>query len=815
MTIHFSDLLFSLGQNAALLFSLTFVYVSLTYRLRDSASYWQAFAIGCLFGVIALMSVVVPLQLSAETIVEIYAVIGAMAVIFGGVSAGLVAGAIASLCVFLKPIDNPAMSLGMQILFLLIMAFWVDYWNKKSIVPHLPEFLMVGACLAAVGLGWQWLVMPNANYPLETLLFTFVVYMLVVGVIGQMISREQRRYEARNALAKSQEQLARAERLVQVIKTVVDLEGRWLEAQPKLCTLLGYTLEELRERTFMDITHPDDAMIDWELCQQLLRGDIPSFELEKRYICKNGAIIWVYLSSSLVRDDHGKPLHFLSYIQDITARKAIEDALQKREAQYRTLVNHLPVIIYSLNPRDMTFTSLNPAFEAIMGWPREEWLGRVFTHILPIDQIPLATAQFARVANGEEIAPFELKALTAHKKVVTLEIIPSPQQENGQVIQIMGIARNITERRQAENELLQEKYLSDSVVNSLPGVFYIFDHEGRFLRWNSNVETVTGYTADEIRQVHPLQLFSPDDHSLVADTIREVFIMGEASLEARVMAKNNKVIPYFFLGRRIELDGVPCIIGTGIDISARKQAEQQAFEMAAERERSRVLSDFVHYTAHDFKTPLAIINSSIYLMSRSRTPEQQERHRQLIEEQVTRLSKLIEAMLTMTRLENRANFAFRATDLNQILRDAGTRMQASALGKQIQVVWDLDELLPQIEVDGSEMGNAFMHLIENAIQNTFADGTISLKTRLAEGQVVVEISDTGVGIHAEDLPHIFEQFYRGDKARSKETGTAGLGLTIVKKIIDVHQGEIAVESSPEKGTTFRIALPLISEFAHP
>lgn len=262
MTIHFSDLLFSLGQNAALLFSLTFVYVSLTYRLRDSASYWQAFAIGCLFGVIALMSVVVPLQLSAETIVEIYAVIGAMAVIFGGVSAGLVAGAIASLCVFLKPIDNPAMSLGMQILFLLIMAFWVDYWNKKSIVPHLPEFLMVGACLAAVGLGWQWLVMPNANYPLETLLFTFVVYMLVVGVIGQMISREQRRYEARNALAKSQEQLARAERLVQVIKTVVDLEGRWLEAQPKLCTLLGYTLEELRERTFMDITHPDDAMID-------------------------------------------------------------------------------------------------------------------------------------------------------------------------------------------------------------------------------------------------------------------------------------------------------------------------------------------------------------------------------------------------------------------------------------------------------------------------------------------------------------------------------------------------------------------------
>ena len=133
-------------------------------------------------------------------------------------------------------------------------------------------------------------------------------------------------------------------------------------------------------------------------------------------------------------------------------------------------------------------------------------------------------------------------------------------------------------RRQAEQVLLNEKQFSDTMIDSMPGVIYFYDGHGRFLRWNRSFEVVSGYGADEIRRMHPLQFFAGADRRRVEERIAEVFARGEASVEAEFVAKDGSATPYFFTGRRVPLEGQTCLVGVGIDLSDRRRAEARLAE---------------------------------------------------------------------------------------------------------------------------------------------------------------------------------------------------------------------------------------------
>jgi PAS domain S-box-containing protein len=130
-------------------------------------------------------------------------------------------------------------------------------------------------------------------------------------------------------LRKTEERLKQTEDFSLIIVTHVDLNGNWIKIPSTLCDLLGYTREELLSKNFKSVTHPDDLQNNWSQCQCLIRGEFKSFDLEKRYIRKNGEIIWVYLNCSIVQDDQQNPIHFLIYTRDITERKNLQDALKR------------------------------------------------------------------------------------------------------------------------------------------------------------------------------------------------------------------------------------------------------------------------------------------------------------------------------------------------------------------------------------------------------------------------------------------------------------------------------------------------------
>ncbi len=244
------------------------------------------------------------------------------------------------------------------------------------------------------------------------------------------------------------------------------------------------------------------------------------------------------------------------------------------------------------------------------------------------------------------------------------------------------------------------------------------------------------------------------------------------------------------------------------EIVERKRAEKQALELAIERERARVLADFIRDTSHDFRTPLSTINTSLYLLKKLKDdPAQRQWHIEVIERQTTRLEKLIDGLMTMSRLDSGMTFTFRSVDLIALINDIVAQFDPKIDEKHL--AFDLivpDEMLP-VQADESELSRALTELVQNAIQFTPADGHVIVSLEAKENDIIIDVCDNGIGIAEQDLPRIFDTLYRVDKSRSTDTGGIGLGLAIARKIIEKHGGRIEVSSIPSQGSTFQIVLP--------
>ncbi len=175
------------------------------------------------------------------------------------------------------------------------------------------------------------------------------------------------RRETERSLHESLERLARTEAFSRVMVTHVGLDGRWLKVPPPLCRLLGYSEAELLADRFMTVTHPEDVEADWSQCQRLIRGEIKSFELEKRYIRRDGTVVWVYLNCCGVYDHDGRLLHFLTYIRDVDDRKQAEDALRESEAKWRRVMETVPIGI-ALSTAEGRVLDVNTAARTILGY---------------------------------------------------------------------------------------------------------------------------------------------------------------------------------------------------------------------------------------------------------------------------------------------------------------------------------------------------------------------------------------------------------------------------------------------------------------
>jgi signal transduction histidine kinase len=251
-----------------------------------------------------------------------------------------------------------------------------------------------------------------------------------------------------------------------------------------------------------------------------------------------------------------------------------------------------------------------------------------------------------------------------------------------------------------------------------------------------------------------------------------------------------------------------CLLETGFFFATllRLYLENERRRLEMEHQRLSVYRTILSNLNHDFRTPLTIILSCVYLARESRT--QSEVFLQRIEHQAHRLTALTEKMLLVTELDARASPSSELTDLVQLTRTITDSLHEDAHKKSLT----LNLFMPTTlygHMDPVDWRNILVNLIENAIKYTEAGGTINLRLDCQMGQVIFEVEDTGIGIGQEDLPHIFEHFYRADKSRSTSLVEGnGLGLAIVKRLVDYYGGSVTVESLVGSGTTFYMRLPI-------
>jgi PAS domain S-box-containing protein len=398
-------------------------------------------------------------------------------------------------------------------------------------------------------------------------------------------------------------------------------------------------------------------------------------------------------------------------------RRLTQEELRRSEERYRSLIESAVDAIFTVEP-DGTVTSLNPAFEAITGWACSDWMGKKFLGLLHPDDLPSATLVFEALSQGAPSQRYEGRILSKSGHYIVMEFRAAPQIDNGQLVGIFGIGRDITERKQAQ-ERLQELYEREK----------------------------------ELRQE-----------------------LGERTTQVE-----NAYLKLY------QLD--------------------------------QMKDSFLSTVSHELRTPLTSIKgfAEILLSYEEEDKETQREFLTIINEESDRLTRLINDLLDLSRIESgRMEWQTNNLAVRDVIEIAINSTHALAAQKQINVSVDVGPGLPPFLGDKDRLVQVMTNLLGNATKFTPEGGGIGVKAELLRGEgpspaqdaIRVSVSDTGIGIAPENCEKVFDKFRQiGDTLTDKPKGT-GLGLAICKEIAEHYGGTIWVESELGRGSTFFFTLPI-------
>lgn len=368
---------------------------------------------------------------------------------------------------------------------------------------------------------------------------------------------------------------------------ICDKKGLVLYVNELFCRLSGYTSEEL--------TGNKHAILEKLLGNKKLADELEKSIMAKGYLCnqiafqkKNGSEM-VY-DTDIYHSPNGSNIFPDAFIfklfrpvlakQDPLADKVFADnTLVESETGRENLTRLASTVIERVSDafvaldRNWCYTYMNRKAGEIFGREPAEMIGRNIWTEFP-EGIGQPFYKAYHKALEEQTYIYLEEFYPPYNLWFENHIYPS---EDGLTIYF----KDITARKRAEQELLREKNLSESIINSLPGAFYMYDRSGRFVKWNENFEKVSGYTGSEIRLMNPLDFFDDDEKEILAERIGEVFKKGSSDIEAHMFTKDRRKIPFYFNGHAFSIDGAEYLLGVGIDISERKRTERSYMESEA------------------------------------------------------------------------------------------------------------------------------------------------------------------------------------------------------------------------------------------
>ena len=349
------------------------------------------------------------------------------------------------------------------------------------------------------------------------------------------------------------------------------------------------------------------------------------------------------------------------------------------------------------------------------------------------------------------------------------------------------------------------------IFEATPLAIVFADAERRIVNINPAFERLFGYTLADIQGKKTSILYvSQDDYQAqVQEHFSQTAGEKHEPYEVRYRKKDGTIFLSQTIGASVRNaeENIVGFIGIIQDVTDEKEAEKQALEATKQMERMAILSKFVTDVSHDFRTPLSTIGTSIYFLERLLPIESAQKHIDRIKEQVHTIDRLIQQLLTLTRLDSGIAFNFQPVRARDLLQEVIDKQQKYLEERQHSLTLDMQNPDALVMCDENETFIMLDNLLHNAIHYTPEGGKIIIRTYRKDDFCYIEFMDTGIGISEEDIDHIFERFYVPNSARTAGSSGSGLGLAIVLAVANGHHGKIEVESKLGEGSIFRVLLP--------
>ncbi|MGH2896939.1 MAG: PAS domain S-box protein [Solirubrobacteraceae bacterium] len=600
---------------------------------------------------------------------------------------------------------------------------------------------------------------------------------------------------------------------------LVGPNGRWLEVNRALCEIVGYTEAELLERTFQDITHPDDLDADLAKLGQVLAGEIQTYQMEKRYFHKDGHAIWAKLSVALVRDGQGTPLHFVSHIEDITRAKAAESALRegRRLLDESQSVAGVGSWTWNLETGDPAWSVQQYLLHGVNPLSHAPALDQFLELVHPEDRERVRTRIFDIVRNRKPFVD-EYRVALGGSRVRTLSVrgdYLAADPTVGLPPRIAGTAQDVTAERAARIGREETENRQRILLSSLPDTMVVlYDRDLRCRFVQGALMRELGVDRDAFEGKLLSELVTPERLETLQAAIHRAFTGESGSLEytagdGRTYAVD--IAPYRSEGRSIT-----GAFSVWRDISQRRQMDD---ELRASREKaleaSRLKSEFVANMSHEIRTPLNGVVSMAELLLDTPLNGEQSQYAQVAMTSAEALMRVISDILDFSKIEAgkleilREDFSVRAA-VEDVAEIVGVKAAERGLVLEVSVGHDV---APVVNGDGNRVRQVLMNLLSNAVKFT-SEGEVTVTVALADGpgsdeQLRFEVTDTGIGIDTEKLAALFEPFSQADATTTRRYGGTGLGLCISKQLVELMGGEIGCASQPGVGSRFSFTLPYV------
>jgi PAS domain S-box-containing protein len=496
--------------------------------------------------------------------------------------------------------------------------------------------------------------------------------------------------------------------------------------------------------------------------------------------------------------------YYTVILRDITERKRAEDLLQESQRQLTTLIGNLPGYVYRCrNDRGWIFEYLSDGVSDLTGYTMEEYLVQrtiayeTTTH--PGDRERVRQDVLAAL---EQHRPFELtyRILTKAGEVKWVwERGEGIYAQDGALSYLEGFITDVTERKRAEHLLRQSEERYRRLIAVSPYAILVDRGDHIIFANDQAIKLFGAVKAEEVLEKSPMDLFHADDHDVVRERIQELF-EGTAQgpmFEGTIMTLGGKAVDVEVSGARFVDEEGPAILIMLRDVSERKRLQDQL----RRTERVAELGTLASGMAHEIGTPMnVILGRAEYLMDRV-TEEPIKRGLRTIITQVERITKVMNQLLSFARRKAPQRIPL---DLRKVIEDGMEMFQERLARNQIRIKMEMAEPCPMVLADADQMSQVLLNLVMNALHAMPEGGTLRVGLELERPMVKLTIVDTGHGIPPEAIGNIYDPFFT-----TKEFGKGtGLGLTVVKGIIEEHQGSIVVESEEGKGTRFTVLLPM-------